>query len=163
MSDAIVSVVLEQLASIVRQQIEQEVTLVWGLSKERAENALTLKKKVYVSQGEVVNFSSLCLVFRCIGKSQEEEAQGIQIPKLDRLYSFDIMNCNSFFPMFVMLYAHGHGFIPLLLSNLLFMVAGSYYHYLNLLGYDEGIQSIISVRKESKFHALSRKVENIFE
>ncbi|KAK4838708.1 hypothetical protein QYF36_015830 [Acer negundo] len=59
---------------------------------------------VYVSQGEVVNFSSLCLVFHHIGKSQEEEAQGIQIPKLDRLYSFDIMNCNSFFPMFVMLY-----------------------------------------------------------
>ncbi|KAK2654772.1 hypothetical protein Ddye_014628 [Dipteronia dyeriana] len=34
MADAIVSVVLEQLASIVRQQIEQEVTLVWGVSKE---------------------------------------------------------------------------------------------------------------------------------
>ncbi|TXG68983.1 hypothetical protein EZV62_003918 [Acer yangbiense] len=39
MADAIVSVVLEQLASIAGQQIEQEVKL-------RAENALTLKKKV---------------------------------------------------------------------------------------------------------------------
>lgn len=29
-----------------------------------------------------------------------------------------------------------HGFIPVLLSNLLFMVAISYYHYLNFLGYD---------------------------
>lgn len=29
-----------------------------------------------------------------------------------------------------------HGFIPVLLSNLLFMVAASYYHYLNFLGYD---------------------------
>lgn len=29
-----------------------------------------------------------------------------------------------------------HGFIPVLLSNLLFMVAVSYYHYLNFLGYD---------------------------
>lgn len=29
-----------------------------------------------------------------------------------------------------------HGFIPLLLSNLLFMVGASYYHYLNFLGYD---------------------------
>ena len=29
-----------------------------------------------------------------------------------------------------------HGFIPILLSNLLYMVAGSYYHYLNFLGYD---------------------------
>jgi hypothetical protein len=29
-----------------------------------------------------------------------------------------------------------HGFIPVLLSNLLFMVAAAYYHYLNFLGYD---------------------------
>ncbi|GAY66608.1 hypothetical protein CUMW_250140 [Citrus unshiu] len=29
-----------------------------------------------------------------------------------------------------------HGFIPVLLSNLLFMAAASYYHYLNFLGYD---------------------------
>lgn len=29
-----------------------------------------------------------------------------------------------------------HGFIPELLSNLLFMVGASYYHYLNFLGYD---------------------------
>lgn len=28
-----------------------------------------------------------------------------------------------------------HGFIPVLLSNLLFMIAISYYHYLNFLGY----------------------------
>lgn len=29
-----------------------------------------------------------------------------------------------------------HGFVPLLLSNVLYMVAVSYYHYLNYLGYD---------------------------
>ena len=29
-----------------------------------------------------------------------------------------------------------HGFVPVLLSNLLFMVGASYYHYLNFLGYD---------------------------
>ncbi|KAF4382403.1 hypothetical protein G4B88_011355 [Cannabis sativa] len=60
------------------------------------------------------------------------------------LYAFDV-HCNSFFPMFVMAYViHyflspllvAHGFIPVLLSNLLFMVATSYYHYLNFLGYD---------------------------
>ncbi|KAK8509030.1 hypothetical protein V6N12_016874 [Hibiscus sabdariffa] len=60
------------------------------------------------------------------------------------LYAFDV-HCNSFFPMFVMLYViHyflspllvANGFIPELLSNLLFMVAASYYHYLNFLGYD---------------------------
>lgn len=35
-----------------------------------------------------------------------------------------------------------HGFIPVLLSNLLFMVAASYYHYLNFLGYDGKMNSI---------------------
>ncbi|KAL9259620.1 unc-50-like protein [Drosera capensis] len=60
------------------------------------------------------------------------------------LYAFDV-HCNAFFPMFVLLYVvHyffspllvAHGFIPELLSNLLFMVAASYYHYLSFLGYD---------------------------
>lgn len=35
-----------------------------------------------------------------------------------------------------------HGFIPVLLSNLLFMVAASYYHYLSFLGYDGKIMSL---------------------
>ncbi|KAG2704129.1 hypothetical protein I3760_06G170600 [Carya illinoinensis] len=64
--------------------------------------------------------------------------------RVEWLYAFDV-HCNSFFPIFVLLYViHyflspllvAHGFIPLLLSNLLFMVAASYYHYLNFLGYD---------------------------
>ncbi|CAA0362055.1 unnamed protein product [Arabidopsis thaliana] len=64
--------------------------------------------------------------------------------RVEWLYTFDV-HCNSFFPMFVLLYVvHyflsplliAHGFIPLLLSNLLFMVGASYYHYLNFLGYD---------------------------
>ncbi|KAK4563237.1 hypothetical protein RGQ29_005660 [Quercus rubra] len=64
--------------------------------------------------------------------------------RVEWLYAFDV-HCNSFFPMFVLLYViHyflspllvAHGFIPILLSNLLYMVAGSYYHYLNFLGYD---------------------------
>ncbi|GMH02844.1 hypothetical protein Nepgr_004683 [Nepenthes gracilis] len=64
--------------------------------------------------------------------------------RVEWLYAFDV-HCNSFFPMFVLLYViHyflspllvAHGFIPVLLSNLLFMVACSYYHYLNFLGYD---------------------------
>ncbi|PSS19216.1 Protein unc-50 like [Actinidia chinensis var. chinensis] len=64
--------------------------------------------------------------------------------RVEWLYAFDI-HCNSFFPMFIILYViHyflspllvAHGFIPVLLSNLLFMVAVSYYHYLNFLGYD---------------------------
>ncbi|KAL3814269.1 hypothetical protein ACJIZ3_015537 [Penstemon smallii] len=64
--------------------------------------------------------------------------------RVEWLYAFDV-HCNSFFPVFVLLYViHyflspllvAHGFVPVLLSNLLFMAALSYYHYLNYLGYD---------------------------
>ncbi|KAL6514601.1 hypothetical protein OROGR_020180 [Orobanche gracilis] len=64
--------------------------------------------------------------------------------RVEWLYTFDV-HCNSFFPMFVLLYVvHyflspvlvAHGFVPVLLSNVLFMAAASYYHYLNYLGYD---------------------------
>ncbi|MCO5577605.1 hypothetical protein L7F22_031436 [Adiantum nelumboides] len=64
--------------------------------------------------------------------------------RVEWLYAFDI-HCNSYFPLFVSLYVvHyflspllvGHGVVPAIFSNLLFMVALSYYHYLNFLGYD---------------------------
>ncbi|XP_044479787.1 protein unc-50 homolog isoform X1 [Mangifera indica] len=64
--------------------------------------------------------------------------------RVEWLYAFDV-HCNAFFPLFVMLHViHyflspplvAYGFIPVLLSNLLFMVAACYYHYLNFLGYD---------------------------
>uniref|UniRef100_A0A0D9XBD8 Uncharacterized protein n=1 Tax=Leersia perrieri TaxID=77586 RepID=A0A0D9XBD8_9ORYZ len=69
---------------------------------------------------------------------------GIVLATLCWLYAFDV-HCNSFFPAFVILYVLqyflspllvAHGFFPALLSNLLFVVAISYYHYLNFLGYD---------------------------
>ncbi|KAI8532744.1 hypothetical protein RHMOL_Rhmol11G0237400 [Rhododendron molle] len=75
-----------------------------------------------------------------------------QVQKLCTLYAFDV-HCNSFFPMFVMLYVMhyflspllvAHGFIPVLLSNLLFMVAVSSYHYLNFLGYDGKLNTAVS-------------------
>lgn len=37
-----------------------------------------------------------------------------------------------------------HGFIAVLLSNLLFMVAACYYHYLNFLGYDGNLSLSLS-------------------
>ncbi|XP_077225226.1 UNC-50 family protein [Tasmannia lanceolata] len=75
-----------------------------------------------------------------------EEASSSHVVEqhVEWLYAFDV-HCNSFFPTFVVLYVIqyfvspllvAHGFIPVLLSNLLFMVAVSYYHYLNFLGYD---------------------------
>ncbi|XP_068656699.1 uncharacterized protein [Aristolochia californica] len=75
-----------------------------------------------------------------------EEASNSHVveQRVEWLYAFDV-HCNSFFPTFVVLYVIqyflspllvAHGFIPTLLSNLLFMVAISYYHYLNFLGYD---------------------------
>ncbi|XP_019441479.1 PREDICTED: protein unc-50 homolog isoform X1 [Lupinus angustifolius] len=71
--------------------------------------------------------------------------------RVEWMYAFDV-HCNSFFPMFVLLYViHyflspllvAHGFVPELLSNLLFMVGASYYHYLNFLGYDECFLSLM--------------------
>jgi len=64
--------------------------------------------------------------------------------RVEWLYAFDI-HCNSYFPLFVVLYVIqyflsplliAHGFISTLLSNILYAVALSYYHYLNFLGYD---------------------------
>ncbi|MBA0606046.1 hypothetical protein Godav_018563, partial [Gossypium davidsonii] len=82
------------------------------------------------------------------------------------LYAFDV-HCNSFFPMFVMLYViHyflspllvAHGFIPALLSNLLFMVAASYHHYLNFLGYDGNFVPFFSLGK-LYYNEVSSKID----
>eukprot|EP00850_Spirogloea_muscicola_P017496 SM000151S01484 [mRNA] locus=s151:181431:183865:+ [translate_table: standard] len=76
-----------------------------------------------------------------------EEAAGhthVVEQKVEWLYAFDV-HCNSFFPVFVLLYVIQYflsplllerGFLPLLLSNILYGLAFSYYHYLNFLGYD---------------------------
>ncbi|CAM6105361.1 unnamed protein product [Calypogeia fissa] len=64
--------------------------------------------------------------------------------RVEWLYAFDV-HCNAYFPLFVLLYVLqfflsplllAQGFIPTLLSNLLYVVALCYYHYLNFLGYD---------------------------
>eukprot|EP01126_Amoeba_proteus_P000096 TRINITY_DN1003_c0_g2_i4.p1 TRINITY_DN1003_c0_g2~~TRINITY_DN1003_c0_g2_i4.p1 ORF type:complete len:254 (+),score=24.13 TRINITY_DN1003_c0_g2_i4:74-835(+) len=57
-------------------------------------------------------------------------------------YSFDI-HCNSFFPVFVLLYVvqffffflNSTGYVSLFLSNTLYIVALGYYHYITFLGY----------------------------
>ncbi|KAL7568416.1 hypothetical protein ACA910_012134 [Epithemia clementina (nom. ined.)] len=63
--------------------------------------------------------------------------------QVEWLYAFDI-HCNSFFPVFVVLYGAqffllplvlGEGFIPLLLANSLYAVALSWYWYITHLGY----------------------------
>jgi hypothetical protein len=62
------------------------------------------------------------------------------------MYAFDV-HCNSYFPLFVMLYVVqfalcpvllASGFLPTVLSNLLYGVALSYYHYTQFLGYNGG-------------------------
>lgn len=59
------------------------------------------------------------------------------------MYAFDI-HCNSFFPLFLLLYVLqffllpfllNGGFVSTLVSNTLFLVALSYYHYITFLGY----------------------------
>mmetsp|Transcript_57125 Transcript_57125/g.180812 ORF Transcript_57125/g.180812 Transcript_57125/m.180812 type:complete len:255 (+) Transcript_57125:132-896(+) len=64
--------------------------------------------------------------------------------RVEWLYAFDV-HCNAYFPMFLALYVLQYflspillapGFIPALLSNLLYGAALSYYHYVNFLGYN---------------------------
>jgi len=63
--------------------------------------------------------------------------------KVEWLYSFDV-HCNSFFPLFLLLYVFQffllpvllmHGFIATILANSLYMVAFVYYTYITFLGY----------------------------
>lgn len=63
--------------------------------------------------------------------------------KVEWLYAFDV-HCNSYFPVFLMLYVLQYFLSPLLLSrtfissllaNILYGFALSYYHYMNFLGY----------------------------
>ena len=63
--------------------------------------------------------------------------------RLRRMYAFDV-HCNSYFPLFLQLYVVQYllcplllrrGFLAVLLSNALYGVALSYYHYTQFLGY----------------------------
>ena len=64
--------------------------------------------------------------------------------RVEWLYAFDV-HCNAFFPLFVMLYVVqlvlspillANGFIPRLLSCMLYCVSLSYYHYCQFVGYN---------------------------
>ncbi|XP_020522725.1 protein unc-50 homolog isoform X2 [Amborella trichopoda] len=93
----------------------------------------------------IVATSAYCAAFLTNTYLREETPNSHAVEqRVEWLYAFDV-HCNSFFPVFVALYViHyfispllvAHGILPALLSNLLFMVAASYYHYLNFLGYD---------------------------
>eukprot|EP00741_Cyanophora_paradoxa_P006885 tig00001049_g6660.t1 len=60
------------------------------------------------------------------------------------LYAFDV-HCNAFFPLFVLLYVvqflfihilvRPDNFLSALLSNILYVIAFSYYHYITFLGF----------------------------
>eukprot|EP00271_Cylindrocystis_brebissonii_P023505 TRINITY_DN9783_c0_g1_i3.p1 TRINITY_DN9783_c0_g1~~TRINITY_DN9783_c0_g1_i3.p1 ORF type:complete len:242 (+),score=34.66 TRINITY_DN9783_c0_g1_i3:304-1029(+) len=92
-----------------------------------------------------IALASLC----CFLSNQylREEASGqthAVEQRVEWLYSFDV-HCNSYFPLFLLLYVLQYflsplllapGFVPALLSNLLYALAFSYYHYINFLGYD---------------------------
>ncbi|KAI4298508.1 hypothetical protein L6164_032058 [Bauhinia variegata] len=88
--------------------------------------------------------STLCWFLTNAYLREEAPNSYVVEQRVEWLYAFDV-HCNSFFPTFVLLYVIHyflspllvtHSFISVLLSNLLFMVGGSYYHYLNFLGYD---------------------------
>ena len=59
------------------------------------------------------------------------------------MYAFDV-HCNSFFPLFLVVYVGQYvllpfilspGFLPALASNLLYLCGVSYYFYITFLGY----------------------------
>lgn len=63
--------------------------------------------------------------------------------RVEWMYAFDV-HCNSYFPLFLLLYVLQfllsplllwRGFVATLLSNGLYVLGLSYYHYLNFLGY----------------------------
>ncbi|KAI0502591.1 hypothetical protein KFK09_017545 [Dendrobium nobile] len=100
---------------------------------------------VILSLFVVVATSAYCAAFLTNAYLREESPNSHVVEqRVEWLYALDV-HCNSFFPAFILLYVvHyfvspllvAHGFFPVLLSNLLFMVAISYYNYLNFLGYD---------------------------
>jgi hypothetical protein len=115
-----------------------------AFGESAAHAALTITSVVFVH----FLFAGLILATLCwfLTNSylREEPNSHVVEQRVEWLYAFDV-HCNSFFPAFVILYVLqyflsplliAHGFFPALLSNLLFMVAISYYHYLNFLGYD---------------------------
>jgi hypothetical protein len=64
--------------------------------------------------------------------------------KVEWLYAFDI-HCNSFFPLFVVLYVLqffllplvlGSGFLSTIIANSMYAFAFSYYFYVTFLGYN---------------------------
>jgi hypothetical protein len=63
--------------------------------------------------------------------------------QVEWLYAFDV-HCNSFFPLFLLLYVVqymvspvllAHNFLANILSIALYVIAFAYYHYLTFLGY----------------------------
>jgi len=64
--------------------------------------------------------------------------------RVEWLYAFDI-HCNSFFPLFVILYVLqyfcipvliGPGFLPTFITNTMYALAFGYYYFITFLGYN---------------------------
>uniref|UniRef100_A0A0E0AZE7 UNC-50 family protein n=1 Tax=Oryza glumipatula TaxID=40148 RepID=A0A0E0AZE7_9ORYZ len=116
--------------------------VVYGESPSHAALTITSVVLVHFLFAGIV-LATLCW-FLTNSYLREEPNSHVVEQRVEWLYAFDV-HCNSFFPAFVILYVLqyflspllvAHGFFPALLSNLLFVVAISYYHYLNFLGYD---------------------------
>ncbi|KAG0483229.1 hypothetical protein HPP92_011313 [Vanilla planifolia] len=91
-----------------------------------------------------IALATCCWLFTNAYLREESPSSHAVEQHVEWLYAFDV-HCNSFFPTFILLYVIqyflspvlvAHGFFPVLLSNLLYMVSISYYHYLNFLGYN---------------------------
>mmetsp|Transcript_40912 Transcript_40912/g.66352 ORF Transcript_40912/g.66352 Transcript_40912/m.66352 type:complete len:249 (-) Transcript_40912:39-785(-) len=105
-----------------------------------------VKLVLYIVGVEFIGFGSLTATF-CWWLSNKY----LRVPvphsveqKVEWLYAFDI-HCNSFFPLFILLYIvqffiihiliPSDNFVSALLSNLLYAIGLSYYYYITFLGY----------------------------
>ncbi|XP_078431104.1 UNC-50 family protein [Wolffia australiana] len=114
-------------------------------SESAAHATLTMISVVFVHLFVIGGLLATCFWFLTNAYLREESPSSHVVEqRVEWLYAFDV-HCNSYFPAFILLYVVqyflspilvAHGFFPLLLSNLLYMVAFSYYSYLNFLGYD---------------------------
>jgi len=113
----------------------------------RAENLLNLLKIMFSTI--LIDFLTVGILIATIGwwasNTYLRVVNGIHSvdQKVEWLYAFDI-HCNSFFPLFLILYVAqyfllpvvlGGGFFSTFLANTMYVIAFSYYFHLTFLGY----------------------------
>mmetsp|Transcript_12831 Transcript_12831/g.42345 ORF Transcript_12831/g.42345 Transcript_12831/m.42345 type:complete len:255 (-) Transcript_12831:1013-1777(-) len=111
-----------------------------------AHSVLTVVSAVlvdYLLFGAVLATAGWLLANRYLRTASGGHSHAVE-QQVEWLYAFDV-HCNSYFPLFCVLYVGqfflcplllAHGFLPTLISVALYAGALSYYHFLSFLGYN---------------------------